>query len=215
MPAEGRAAGLVAPEAAEWVDTLIHTRHTVMPRRLGEPGPDAAQAVQILSAAAAAPDHGQLMPWRFVVVPAAARAALGQAFADALLERDPQATAVQQDDARAKAFRAPWLLLAVARTEGGDPAIDRTERLLSAGCALQNMLLTAHALGFGAALTSGKALKSAALRMLFDLGPGELALCFLSVGTPLSRRPGHGAAGGGRNRPELAAYVSSLVPPPG
>ena len=65
------------------------------------------------------------------------------------------------------------------------------------------MLLTAHALGFGAALTSGKALKSAALRRLFTLEAGEDALCFISVGTVHKHRPA-------RERPAVSRYLSVL-----
>ncbi len=88
---------------------------------------------------------------------------------------------------------------------GGDPDIVPAERLVSAGCAVQNLLLMATALGFGSALTSGKALQSQGLRALFALGEGERALCFVSVGTVLSRKPA-------RARPVPAQYVGTLVP---
>jgi nitroreductase len=81
--------------------------------------------------------------------------------------------------------------------------VDLNERILSAGCAVQNMLLMATALGFGSALTSGKALKSDTLRACFGLGASEQALCFVSVGTVLSRKPA-------RARPAVADYVSTL-----
>ena len=67
------------------------------------------------------------------------------------------------------------------------------------------MLLVATALGYGSALTSGKALKSSVLRALFDLGPGDHALCFISLGTVQSRKLSP------RMRPQTADYVSSLV----
>ena len=63
------------PEVVELAHALIHTRQTILPKRLAEPGPDAAQLQAILGAAASAPDHHELLPWRFVVVPEAARAA--------------------------------------------------------------------------------------------------------------------------------------------
>jgi hypothetical protein len=82
-------------------------------------------------------------------------------FAQALLERDAAATAEEVERAREKAFRAPWLMLVVVDGPGGDrPDVDLAERILSAGCAVQNLLLMSTALGFGSALTSGKALKS-------------------------------------------------------
>ena len=122
--------------AGEWADALIHGRRTVLPKRLAAPGPDATQLQRILGAAAAAPDHGELIPWRFVIIPDDARSSLADAFAASLRERDAQATEEQLTQARDKAFRSPLLLLAVATM--GEPADDipPTERLLSAGCAI-------------------------------------------------------------------------------
>ena len=192
-----------SPDWAFVVSELIQARQTVLPKRLVEPGPDAAQTQSILAAAAAAPDHMQLLPWRFILVPADRRATLAEVFACALSERDPQATPEQLAQAREKAFRAPLLMLAVVDSARGDPEVDLNERILSAGCAVQNMLLTATALGFGSALTSGKALKSDPLRACFGLAAAEQALCFVSVGTVLSRKPA-------RARPAVADYVNIL-----
>lgn len=199
-PADGGAAG-------EWAGALIHSRTTVLPKRLARPGPDARQLQQILGSAAAAPDHGEILPWRFVRVPDAARGALADVFERSLRERDPHATAAQCAQAREKAFRAPLLMLAIAQLGPGNPDICADERLVSAGCAIQNMLLMATALGFGSALTSGKALQFGGLRELFALAAAERPLCFVSIGTAQSRRPR-------RVRPPVADYVSVLELPP-
>ena len=188
------------PEAAH---DLIHTRQTILPKRLLPPGPDAAQLHAIVSAAAAAPDHDQLHPWRFITVPDTQRPALADSFAQALLERDAQATPEQVAQAREKAFRAPLLMLLVVDAACGDTDIDLHERLISAGCAVQNMLLMATAQGFGSALTSGKALKSTALRNLFCLQAHEHAPCFISIGTAHTRKPT-------KPRPNPEKLLSSL-----
>ena len=124
-------------DVAELVAALVHSRQTVLPKRLLAPGPDATQQGLILAAAAAAPDHGQILPWRFVSVPESARQRLADVFAASLLERDPQATPEQAEQAREKAYRAPMLLLAIARLHDDNLEIDAGERLISAGCALQ------------------------------------------------------------------------------
>ncbi|RYF35842.1 MAG: hypothetical protein EOO25_21895, partial [Comamonadaceae bacterium] len=77
------------------------------------------------------------------------------------------------------------------------------ERLVSAGCAIQNMLLMATALGFGTSLTSGKALRSPGLQALFRLQPEEEALCFVSIGTIAGAKRA-------RVRPAVDRYVSEL-----
>ncbi len=183
--------------------TLIHTRHHVSPKRVGEPGPDSAQIEQILSAAGAAPDHGRLTPWRIVIIPAERRALLGEAFADALAERDATATEIQKQEARSKAFRAPFLALIVARLSPELGATHPQERIISAGCAIQNMLLVAHAMGFGAGLSSGQALYSNQMRQLFALEAHERPLCFLTVGTVSTGKAA-------RPRPVPGDYTSIL-----
>jgi nitroreductase len=195
-------------ELVSTIATLMQSRQTILPKRLMAPGPDAGQLQQILEAAASAPDHGQLLPWRFILVPTGARAALAGVFGAALLERDPLATLEQVRQAQEKAHRSPCLLLMVVDALRGDPDVDISERIVSSGCAVQNLLLMATALGFGSALTSGKALKSAALHTLFGLKEGEQALCFVSVGSVQSSRPG-------RLRPAMQDYVSTLDLPAG
>ena len=190
-------------ELADMAATLIESRQTILPKRLGAPGPNPAQLAHILNAAAHAPDHGQLLPWRLVQVPLAARGRLADAFAAALLARDAGASPAQVAQARDKAHRSPVLMLLVVNALCGDPGVDLNERMVSAGCALQNMLLVATAMGFGSSLTSGKALKDDGLRALFGLAEGEHAVCFVNLGTVVSRRAA-------RLRPDSSAYFSVL-----
>ncbi len=204
--ADGLATGDASPAGDELVTlvaTLMQSRQTILPKHLVAPGPDDGQLTLLLQAAASAPDHGRLLPWRFVVVPQAARERLAEVFGAALRERDPAATTLQVAQAREKAHRAPLLLLAVVDAQCGDPAIDLHERTVSAGCAIQNLLLMATALGFGSALTSGKALRSTGLRALFRLNAAEVALCFISVGSVRARKPA-------RLRPVPSDFVSHL-----
>ena len=202
--------------------TLIHSRHNVSPKRLTEPGPAPEQLDAILDTAAAAPDHGQLLPWRFVVVPKAQRVQLAEVFAKALLDRDPKATVEQIDNAKEKAHRGPFLMLAIARLndidlpraetlgrgaqhpDSGASEISDVERLISLGCAIQNILLSAHADGFGAGLTSGQAMSSPHLRSLFNLNTNEQAVCWIAIGSITKHKPP-------RVRPEVTSFVTSLV----
>jgi nitroreductase len=205
-----------AGESAQWATALIHSRANVSPKRLVDPAPDAVQLQAILEAACAAPDHGQLRPWRFVLVPTDKRHLLAQAFEEALCERDPHSTAEQREMAREKAFRAPVLVLAVVRrgtqadaaqdmadaSVAGTPVHDN-ERLVTLGCAIQNVLLSGHAHGFGSGLTSGQAMHSQALRALFALQAHEQAVCCINIGTVNKHKPGG-------ERPGLADILSRL-----
>lgn len=175
-------------DPAAFAAQLIAQRHTVLPKRLIEPGPDETQIKQLFLAAATAPDHDQLMPWRFLIIPQNKRAALGDLFAKALLERDDSATPEQVLAARDKAFRSPFLML-LSVDEGQPPfEIDVHERVLSAGCAVQNILILATAMGYGSSLTSGKALKSTSLREALGLRDTEHAICFINVGSIGSKK---------------------------
>ena len=183
---------------------LCGARQTILPKRLMTPGPDAVQLLQLLSAAGKAPDHGQILPWRFILVPTETRGLLADSFAKALLARDADALPQQVVQAREKAYRSPLLMLVVIDGLKGDPAIDLLERMVSAGCAIQNVLLMATAQGYGSALTSGKALKDDGLHQLFGLAAHDHALCFISVGSVQSGKPG-------RTRPSPADFVSRLT----
>ena len=208
LPVQCRAAastGKNTSTTATMAAALMQSRQTVLPKRLMAPGPDPDELDKMLNAAATAPDHGQLLPWRFVRVPQPARARLADVFGSALIERDAAATPDQIAQACEKAHRAPLLLLLIVDGMRGDAQIDLFERIVSAGCAVQNMLLMATALGYGSALTSGKALKSAGLRRLFGLVDGEHALCFVSIGTAQSRKST-------RPRPVPADFLSTLSP---
>ncbi|NMM37035.1 MAG: nitroreductase [Glaciimonas sp.] len=181
-------ATVTAEELCDVAQALIHSRQNISPKRLAAPGPTPIQLEQLLAAAAAAPDHGQLHPWRFVIIPLDKRALLGEVFAQALIERDADATPEQIASAREKAHRAPLLLLAVAQLGPAEPDIPALERMVSFGCALQNMLLSAHAMGFGAGLTSGQAMRSGHMQKLFTLAAGEHPVCFINIGTASKRK---------------------------
>ena len=186
--------------ATRLASQLMATRQTVLPKRLVAPGPDAAELALLFQAAAAAPDHDLINPWRFLIMPEHKRADLGDLFAQALIERDPSASPDQMEQARDKALRAPLLMLLIVDESKGSAEIDMHERVLSAGCAVQNLMLLAHAMGYGSGLTSGKALKAASFRTGLGLSASEHAVCFLSVGTVSSRNPF-------KARPEVAQFT--------
>lgn len=191
-------------EAFVLARALIESRQNVSPKRLVEPGPSARQLDDLLALAAAAPDHGQLTPWRFIIVPAAQRRRLADVFAQALIDRDPGATVEQIRSAREKAHRAPLLLVAVACLGDREPNTPALERMVSMGAAIQNLLLGAHAMGFGVGLTSGRAMASPRMNRLCGLTEGEAAVCCVNIGTVSQRRAP------ARLRPRPSEFVSEL-----
>jgi nitroreductase len=181
----------------------LAARQNVAPKRLVPPGPTDAQLKLIFTAASHAPDHGRLQPWRFILVPATQRALLGQAFVTALEQRDAHPSNEQREAAYEKAFRAPCLMLAVINATPSDPMVPLTERLISLGCAIQNMLLMAETLSIGSGITSGQAMNAPSIRALFELTADEEGVCFINFGTVSARKPP-------RTRATPESFVSSL-----
>ncbi len=132
--------------------TALLTR--ISPVRLKEPGPTAAQLEQMLQAAAHAPDHGRLRPWRFFIVQGDARAGLGEILAQRLLSRSPDSSPARLDAERKKALRAPVIIVIAAEYRENTP-ISEIDQLVGVGAAVQNFLIAAHALGFGAFWRTG------------------------------------------------------------
>jgi nitroreductase len=191
-------------EVFTMAEALISSRSNVSPRRLFEPGPTSEQITALLTLAAAAPDHGQLTPWQFIIVPAGKRHLLAEAFALALIDRDPGATLEQIELAREKAHRAPLLMVAVACLGPRQPNIPEPERMVALGAAIQNVLLGAHALGFGSGLTSGQAMASPRLRELLELKEGDVPVCCVNIGTVDRRKPSN------RLRPDPGVFTRML-----
>jgi nitroreductase len=180
----------------------LSARRHVSLRRLQAPGPDSETLHAIAEAAAHAPDHGRLHPWRFILVPPHQRAGLGAAFVDALVVRDPACGDEARAAAHAKAFHAPCLVVAILVD---DPAanVPREEKLVSLGCAIQNMLVAAQAHCFASGLASGAGMQASALRRLLALGAHEQAICFIGFGSADAVAPA-------RPRPGPVHYFSSL-----
>jgi nitroreductase len=164
----------------------ILSRHSVSPKRVVSPGPSHGQIMQLMAAAAAAPDHGKLQPWRFIEFPENSRADLSDVFAAALLERLPNADDEAIMRAREKASRAPVLLGLVLRLNHQSDVPHVDDQLASGGAALQNVLLAVHAMGFGARALSGQAVRTSSFRAALKLDADETFLCFIAIGTPTS-----------------------------
>ena len=161
----------------------VLTRQSVPPAFLGEPAPDDAALKRILAAGAAAPDHGRLRPWRFLVIRGAARARLGEVFAQALLQRQPDAPAPALEQERARPMRAPLLIAVAAKLDPDHPKIPEIEQILSTAAAAQNILIAAHAQGFGAKWLTGANAYDDHVKRALGLAPSDRLVAFIHVGT--------------------------------
>ncbi|MGA9892844.1 MAG: nitroreductase family protein [Xanthobacteraceae bacterium] len=95
----------------------------------------------------------------------------------------PDAKPDQIDAERGRLTRAP-LVVAVVSRAGPHVKIPEWEQVLSAGAAAMNLMLAAHALGYGASwITEWYAYDRSVLDAL-GLEPHELIVCFLHIGHP-------------------------------
>ncbi len=167
------------PSGAEILGALLDRRSTAA---LVEPGPDEVEIDLILQAAATAPDHGRLRPWRFVVVEGEARERFADALEDGGLALEADLPASRREKLRSKAFVAPTLIAVVAAPR---PAkVERWEQVASAACTGFAIVVAAHALGFGAMWKSVPFRTGPLLADMFDLEPDDELLGWVLVGTP-------------------------------
>lgn len=176
-------------------------RRTVPQVKMAGPGPDPEQLARILAAGAAAPDHGKLRPWRFLVVEGEARARLGELFVRGLLAADPAASPAEIEKQRTAPLRAPLLIVVVARVDRRQGKIPEIEQIASTAAAAQNILLAAHAMGFAGKWSTGKNAYDPTIRAGLGVGPGEHIVGFLYIGS-------YGQPQEPSPRPELTSLVA-------
>ncbi|HZQ61812.1 MAG TPA: nitroreductase [Casimicrobiaceae bacterium] len=149
---------------------------------LTEPAPDDAALHQILAAAARAPDHGRLRPWRFVIIRGPARERFGELLARCLHKRMPEIQPAQLEREKMKPMRAP-LIIAVCAKIHREAHIPEIEQVLSAGAAAQNIMLATYALGYGCAWKTGDAAYDPEVKTALGLAPDDAIVGFLYLGT--------------------------------
>ncbi len=162
---------------------LLTTRRSFKAAELASPGPSAAEIETLLTVASRVPDHGKLVPWRFIVFEGEARRAAGAAIALAFAAKYPDAQPEHVAAERERLLRAPLVIAVVSRAEP-HAKIPEWEQVLSAGAAAMSLVLAAHALGYGANwITEWYAYDRGALDAL-GLKPHERIAGFIHIGTP-------------------------------
>lgn len=181
---------------------LLRTRRSIRPIDLDGPAPAAAEIETLLTIASRVPDHGKLVPWRFIVFEGDARLAAGEAIAAAFQADHPQARPEEVTFERQRLARAP-LVIAVVSRAGPHVKIPEWEQVLSAGAAAMNLVIAAHALGYAAKwITEWYAYDRRVLDAL-GLAPHERIAGFIHIG-----RAGPGSASPDRPRPALDDIVT-------
>jgi len=183
---------------------LLQNRHSFPASQLQDPAPNDEQLKDILRCAITAPDHGQLRPWRFIVIRGKARHALADIFVTAAKAREPQISEQKLDKLRDKPLRSPLIVVIVATLTPEHPKAPDIEQTLSAGAATQLMQLGATALGFGSIWLTGANAYDDHVKAALGIASKDQITGFLYLGTPPADRPVRPV----RRRPELSDHIS-------
>ncbi|WP_115555470.1 nitroreductase family protein [Xanthomonas campestris] len=182
----------------------LDARRSVPSKQLGEPGPDEATLLRMLTSAVRVPDHGKLVPFRFLRIAGDARQALGEFLAERPLAADPLTppAAVQKD--RERFSQAP-LVITVIATLQPEHKVPEQEQLMTAGCVCFALLQAAQAHGFGAQWLTAWMAYDPAVAGYLGLGEHERVVGFIHIGTPRMQVPE-------RERPDPRALLRDWTP---
>ena len=143
---------------------------------------------RILESAVHAPNHKITEPWRFHVFVgkgrgelARARAELARILAEAEGEEE-EYIAGRMSRERKKAFRAPVVIAVISKA--GRDEVETLENYAACAAAIQNMQLTAHALGLATIWRTGPVAYHQHMRDFFSLEPGDRIIAYLYLGYP-------------------------------
>lgn len=170
----------------------INSRRSI--GNLNEPAPTHEQVTAAIGCAATAPDHKKLQPWRFIVTEGDARHAFGQALVAAAEAKAIREGDTLSDKERQKAaslpLRAPVIITVVTHMRE-HKKVPLFEQMLSAGAAVQNLILALKAQGFSTVWRTGLLCNEPAVKAYFDVSVDDYVTAFVYTGTSLRRTPPH------------------------
>lgn len=164
------------------MDALEALHNRVSIGKLAEPAPDRQQRSAIFRAALRAADHGNLRPWRFLVVEGEARNRMGEIYLKAS-EANEALSEAQRERTRAMPLRAPLILVAITRLQE-HPKVPFEEQRMSTAGAVQAMLTAAFAQGVGAYWRTGALAENRVVADALGLAENEEISGFIYMGTP-------------------------------
>lgn len=186
----------IAPDMLAKLDT----RRSVPMRAFDPTDIPAVELERVLKIAARTPDHGRLVPWRFIVIEGAARRLAGERFDALYAARNPDLDPAKRDIWTLYMQRAPVTVVLVSRVDETSK-IPQWDQMLSAGAAGMNLIHGATALGYAAQWLLKWPGRDAEAAALIGVAPGERVAGFIHLGRQ-SEKPAD------RVRPDLEAIVT-------
>jgi nitroreductase len=162
------------------MDFLL-SRRSVSAKTLVEPVPDRSSLENILTAAARSPDHGKLVPWRFLILEKRVMSSIAKKILEigVLNEIDPEKL-----NRNANTFLNSPLIVTVVSSPNSIKKIPIVEQYLSAGAVCLALLNAAHAEGWGANwLTGWMSYDKTFLKSVLDISENEFVAGFMHIGT--------------------------------
>ncbi|MES2750702.1 MAG: nitroreductase [Pseudomonadota bacterium] len=181
---------------------LLKTRRSLKPIEMTGPGPSPAELETILTIGARVPDHGKIVPWRFIVFEGDARARAGEIFARVFRLKNVTATPDQVEAEKKRFTHAPLVIAVVSKT-AAHVKVPAWEQELSAGASAMNIVHAAHALGYVANWLTGWMAFDRDVLDAFGLTPDEKIAGYIHIGK--SER-----ATEDRPRPSLSEIVTKF-----
>ncbi|MBF1994148.1 NAD(P)H nitroreductase [Serratia symbiotica] len=149
--------------------------------RLSAPAPVGEIRQNIINAGLRAPDHGNLQPWRFVIIENQGLERFSQLLQIASKQAKMDEIAIEK---AAKApFRAPLIIAVIAHCTK-ETKVPHWEQVVSAGCAVQAMQMAALAQGFNGIWRTGVWAEYPLVRDAFGCREQDMIVGFLYLGTP-------------------------------
>ena len=160
------------------IDALM-TRRSYSRGSLLQPAPNREELAQILQTAMTVPDHGNLKPWRFVVIQGQGMKDLEGLLCsiyDGEVENEEYFQRFIQE-----IINTP-MMICVYSAINPDTSVSILDQQLAGAAACENILLAAHAMGFGGIWHSQET--DDALRQMLQMGEEDQVLGVISLGTP-------------------------------
>lgn len=183
--------------SAHPITEVIRQRRTIKPAQM-RPDPVAPEMVElILENGTWAPTHGLTEPWRFIVFQGESRKGLAETL-QALYEKHTPEEGFRPEKL-AKLGKNPLLapvVIAIGMHRDPSGKIPEIEEIAAVACAVQNIHLTAAALGLAGFWSSPAIVYTEEMRQFLQLGPGSKCLGLFYLGWPQD-----GLALEGRRRP--------------
>ena len=190
------------PEKRPEVLDFLLTRRSRPAKTLGDRAPGRDELETLLTAASRAPDHGKLVPWRFLVLADRdRREKLVQLAARRLAEIGHDPARIEKDSG---GFLQGGVIVAVISAPVASEKIPRWEQEFAAACVCLSLLNATLAAGWGANwLTGPLARDGVFLAQAFGCAEGETVAGFVHIGEETVAPPD-------RDRPDVASITTWL-----